>query len=186
MALLITVVLGLVALTAIALWVGALLASRRYRGTMLITCPETTAPEAVVVDWRHAASTGLLGAPELRLADCTRWPERQGCGQMCLQQVEAAPESCLVKGILTHFYEGKACAICERPFGEIHWHDHKPALLDKEKRTLEWSEVPPQTLHEVLETHRPVCWNCHIAQTFRREHADLVTDRPHWPPPPIG
>jgi hypothetical protein len=30
----------------------------------------------------------------------------------------------------------------------------------------------------VLETHRPVCWNCYIAQFFRHEHPDLVVYRP--------
>src|SRR6185503_2535850 len=104
MTVLIMVILALFALTAVALWVGALLETRRYRGTMLITCPETTAFEAVVVDWRHAAASGLLGAPDLRLQDCTRWPERQDCAQMCLRQIEMSPESCLVKRILTRFY----------------------------------------------------------------------------------
>jgi hypothetical protein len=33
-------------------------------------------------------------------------------------------------------------------------------------------------LQETFATHQPVCWDCHIAQTFRREHAELVTDRP--------
>ena len=27
-------------------------------------------------------------------------------------------------------------------------------------------------------THLPVCWNCHIAESFRREHPELVVDRP--------
>ena len=30
--------------------------------------------------------------------------------------------------------------------------------------------------HEV-DNLEPVCWNCHIAESFRREHPDLVTDR---------
>jgi len=184
MAPLLMVVLGLFALTALALGVGAFLQARRYRGTMLVTCPETIRPEAVTVDWRHAASTGLVGAPELRLRDCTRWPERQDCAQGCLLQIERAPENCLVRGILTRWYAGKTCAYCRRSFGEIHWHDHRPALRDPRGRTLEWSEVPPKTLQGVLSTHRPVCWNCHVAETFRRVHSDLVVERPPRPPMP--
>jgi hypothetical protein len=30
---------------------------------------------------------------------------------------------------------------------------------------------------ETMQTHLPVCWNCHIAQEFRREHSELVVDR---------
>jgi hypothetical protein len=30
----------------------------------------------------------------------------------------------------------------------------------------------------VLETHFPVCWDCYIAQQFRRDHPDLVVFRP--------
>jgi hypothetical protein len=30
----------------------------------------------------------------------------------------------------------------------------------------------------VLETHLPVCWDCYIAQSFVREHPDLVVYRP--------
>jgi hypothetical protein len=30
----------------------------------------------------------------------------------------------------------------------------------------------------VLSTHLPVCWDCHIARRFRREHPALVVDRP--------
>jgi hypothetical protein len=181
---LMVVILGLFALSALALWIGAVLEARRYRGPMLITCPETGGREAVAVDWRHAAASGLIAAPELRLQECTRWPERQDCAQLCLRQIETAPDACRVRSILTSWYGGKTCAICRRPFGEIHWHDHKPALVDGGQRTLEWSEVAPRGLEGVLATHRPVCWNCHIASTFRRTHPDLVVDRDRWPPSP--
>jgi hypothetical protein len=33
-------------------------------------------------------------------------------------------------------------------------------------------------LRNVLETHSPVCWDCHIAQEFRQDHPDLVVFRP--------
>jgi hypothetical protein len=29
-----------------------------------------------------------LSQPHLRLSECSRWPERQGCGQECLSQIE--------------------------------------------------------------------------------------------------
>ena len=149
----------------------------KFRGTRVITCPETETPAAVEVDARLAAISAVRGKPELRLTDCSRWPEREGCGQDCLRQIEASPKACLVRSILTQWYQGKACVYCGQSFGEIHWHDHRPALMNAERRTVEWAEVPPEMIREVLATHLPVCWNCHLAESFRREHPELVVDR---------
>jgi len=153
-----------------------------YRGTRVVTCPENGSVTAVEVDARHAAATAFHRQPELRLAECSRWPEKAGCGQECLRQIEAAPEDCLVKTMLVRWYAGKTCAYCGKPFGMVHWHDHKPALLGVDGRTAEWSQVSPQQVPEALDHDRPVCWNCHIAETFRREHPDLVVDRPERDP----
>lgn len=150
----------------------------RFRGKACVTCPESKQAVGVTVDVRHLASTTLLGRPDMRLAECARWPERQSCGQECLGQLEAAPENCLVRNILTRWYHGKTCSFCRRSFGVIHWHDHKPAVLIPEKRTVEWNEIPVAQVWELLRTGLPVCWNCHIAETFRREHPDLIVDRP--------
>ena len=30
---------------------------------------------------------------------------------------------------------------------------------------------------EAMSASLPVCWNCHVAPTFRREHPGLVVDR---------
>jgi hypothetical protein len=43
---------------------------------------------------------------------------------------------------------------------------------------VQWSEIPAEELPEVFETHLPVCWSCHIAETFRREYPKRVVDRP--------
>jgi len=177
----ITVMFLLVTLAAVAavlllLWafVGNYL---KLRGTRVVTCPETKAPAAVEVDARNAAFSAVLGETELRLKDCSRWPERQGCLQNCLRQIEESPEGCIVRSILTQWYQGKACVYCGQSFGEIQWHDHKPALMNAERRTVEWTEVPSVMVPEVLSTHLPVCWNCHLAESFRREHPELVVDR---------
>jgi hypothetical protein len=150
-------------------------------GRTLVTCPETSEPTGVTVDAAHAAFTALAGGPNLRLKDCNRWPEREGCGQECLAQIEAAPENCLVRTILTKWYDGKKCALCGKPFGEINWLDHKPALMSPERLTTEWSDVPTEQIPKVLASHMPVCWNCHIAETFRHRYPELVVDRP-WKP----
>lgn len=67
-----------------ALWGRALY--ERYTGSRVVICPENKRQVAVSVDAMHAAVTGLSRAPELRLSDCTRWPERRKCGQECLPQ----------------------------------------------------------------------------------------------------
>jgi hypothetical protein len=38
--------------------------------------------------------------------------------------------------------------------------------------------VAAENLPEIFATHLPMCWSCHIAQTFRREHPEMVIDRP--------
>ena len=151
------------------------------RGKRLVTCPETGQPVAVDLDLPYSAVHSALGRPHFRLKDCTRWPARAGCGQTCLGDLEAAPHGCLVRTILAEWYAGQQCAFCRRAFGEIQWHDHKPALLDADGISREWTEIPPETVPEVLSTQRPVCWNCHTAETFRRVHADLVVERPPRP-----
>jgi hypothetical protein len=155
----------------------ALLSYLRFRGTRVITCPETKQPAAVEVNAAHAARSAGFGAAHLRLSDCTRWPERQNCGQECLRQIEASPEDCLLRTILVRWYQGQQCAYCKRPFGEIHWHDHKPALLSPDDRLVTWAEVPPEKVPLVLQTHRPVCWDCHVAEALRRMFPERVVDR---------
>lgn len=172
---------SLVALAAVGgvIWLSiGLRTYLRYRGERLVVCPETHKAAAVDVDAGVAARAALGGSLNLRLSDCSRWPEREGCGQDCLSQVEADPASCMVWNIVARWYADKNCALCGKPFGEIHWHDHRPALLDTEMRTVQWTEVAPEKLPEVFATHWPVCWNCHVAESFRRQHPELVVNRP--------
>lgn len=149
----------------------------RFRGARVVACPENLRPAGVHVDERHAALSALKGRPELRLSACSRWPERRDCGQACLAMIEASPENCLVRNILTEWYQGKACACCGRPFGEIRWSVQKPALITADKNSVEWSRIPAENLREILETALPVCFGCHMANTLVREHPELVVDR---------
>lgn len=156
----------------------------RYRGTRVVVCPENREMVAVNVDARHAALSASGGRPDLRLETCTRWPEKAGCGQECLGQIESAPEACLLRNILADWYQGKACAFCRRDFHAVHWHDHKPALVAPDGKIVDWQGFRAEQVVDVLATHRPVCWDCRVAETFRREHPELVTDRPSRSGPP--
>ncbi|MCG8604385.1 hypothetical protein MJD09_05215 [bacterium] len=150
----------------------------RFRGKMLVTCPETKEKVAVDVDAKHAALTSVLDARDLRLTDCTRWPARQDCGQECIRQIESSPEDYMVRVILTRWYQNKRCIYCGRQFEQINWHDHKPALRNVYGDFVEWSDLPVEKLPRILDDYKAVCWNCYIAEDFRRQHPELVVDRP--------
>jgi hypothetical protein len=173
-------------LLSIALVVGAIIALTimirayiRHRGESLVTCPETRDPAAVHVNAGKAALDAMKsGRVQLQLDRCSRWPERENCGQECLSQIENDPEGCHVWNIAQQWFRGRSCAYCCKPIERIHWHDHRPALLGPDNKTVQWSDVSPEKLPKVLETHSPVCWSCHIAETFRREHPNDFVDRP--------
>ena len=152
--------------------------SSKYRGIKIVACPETNGCAVVEVDALHAALTSTVGHPDIRLESCSRWPMKSQCGQECLANLDVAPGECLVSGVLMRWYRGTNCVYCDRPAEELHWMDHKPALQSPEGKLVEWREVPLEKLSLVLKTHLPVCWDCYIAQSFVREHPDLVVLRP--------
>lgn len=149
-----------------------------FRGKRVVVCPETHKYVAVEVDAAHAAATATDEGTELRLSSCTRWPERADCDQDCVYQIANAPEDCAVRTMLADFYEGRSCVLCRKPLAAPRWDDHKPALMRVyDRRTFECRELPPDSLPIVLDSYLPVCWNCHVTESFRREHPELVTER---------
>ena len=148
-----------------------------YRGKRLITCPETLTNEAVDVAARKAATGVFVGKLTLRLDQCSRWPERRDCGQECLRQIEADPDNCLLWNIVSNWYEGQRCVYCHKSLGPLLHLDHVPALLGPDHKTVEWDQVRPEQLPKLFSTHWPVCWGCHVTQTLRREHPELVVYR---------
>jgi hypothetical protein len=156
--------------------VAAFVLTRRYlriRGARLVACPENHETAAVSVQAAWAALGG-----DWRLADCSRWPEKHACGRQCLAQIESRPDDCLVRTVVSEWYEDKSCAVCGKPLGEVDWYERKPAVMDQSGTARPWPDVPPETLPQVLATHRPVCFDCYVAETFRREHPELVLDNP--------
>jgi hypothetical protein len=153
-------------------------ASQRFSGEQVIICPETGKQAMVEVDVRHAALSSLLGQTDLRLESCWRWPLRENCGQECLLQLDVAPPECLVRSVLEKWYRGQKCAFCGHAFREIELTDHKPALLNPDGVTVEWNQIPISSITQAMRVYLPVCWNCHIAQTFHRQRPDLVVERP--------
>ncbi len=168
----------IVVIAAIAL--ASYLLARRYvavRGPRAVTCPADGSRAAVEANALRAVLRGP-DPHQLSLKSCSHWPERSTCGQDCLRQIETAPDGCLVRNILSKWYADKSCVVCGKPLAGLDWTQHKPGLMAPDHVTTDWSQVRAQDLYGVLETHAPVCWNCHIATTFRRQYPELVTDRP--------
>jgi hypothetical protein len=149
------------------------------RGKRLVTCPENHCAATVELDAQGAGVVAFRGGAYHCLKDCSRWPEKQGCAQDCLSEIEALGAGCLVRNIVAGWYQGKRCVYCHKAVDTVaEWTGHTPALLGPDSKTVSWADVPAEHLPEVFLTHQPVCWSCHVAETFRREHPELVTDRP--------
>ena len=149
------------------------------RGDRVVNCPDNGQVVAVRVDAAHAALSRSAAPDHFRIDACSRWPEKSGCGQACLAQIEAQPFDCLVRTQVERWYADKTCAICGKAVGDLDWTRHKPAVRSPEGVTMEWGEIPAESLWNVMASHSPVCWDCHVAETFRRRRPDLVIDNPH-------
>jgi len=171
---------------ALAYAIPQLLKIRQFRGTMLVTCPENQKPAAVKISMWRAALAAVLGRRHLELCNCSRWPERRACPQDCLCEIVESPEDHCAWNIARKWFTGKNCACCGRPITRLGHLDRRPALLDPQKHSVEWDQVAPEKLPEALWGSKPVCWNCHIAETFMREHPNLVTFRPWERSGPLG
>jgi hypothetical protein len=176
-----TAYLIITVLVVTAIYVGIRLLLRAlapYRGSKIVNCPETEKPVIVEVDSLHAAMTTAVGAPELRLSSCSRWPLNANCGQQCLARLDIGSEDCLVRSVLAKWYRDKSCVYCGKHFDEISWLDHKPAVQSPDGILMEWNKVELESLTTVLDSYLPVCWDCYIAQSFLKEHPELVVYRP--------
>jgi hypothetical protein len=170
---------GLALGVMVFLSVKSVLTYLRARGKRLVTCPETHCAAAVELDAKGTALKALHGEIYRCLQDCSRWPESKDCAQDCLEQIATQGQACLVRNIVAGWYHGKTCVYCHKAVDKAEdWTGHMPALQTPDSKTVSWVDVKPEKLPEVFETYKPVCWSCHIAETFRREHPELVTDRP--------
>ncbi len=85
----VTLILAVVIATAVCLATFLLVRMSfeffRFRGPHNLLCPDTGDFAIVRIGALHAAVSSLLGEPDLRVRDCSRWPEHQGCRQECLR-----------------------------------------------------------------------------------------------------
>src|SRR5271167_3299821 len=54
----------------------------------------------------------------------------------------------------------------------------RPALLDPDRKTVQWDQVCSEMLPRVMAKYDMICSNRHITEILRREHEELVVERP--------
>jgi len=97
-------------------------------------------------------------------------------------QVVAMHPPAEVKRILTAWFEGKVCAHCQRPIPPTQsWSLRmKPGVLHPESgEILSWDQLLSAGVPALLESSVPLCENCCLAESFRKQYPTLVTDRGH-------
>ncbi len=150
------------------------------RGRRRVVCPENNDSAEVELDPEYALKTAFRNHQQSRLQDCTRWPDRDDCGQECLAQVDPTPQN--VDRLLSKWYEGKHCAICARSLSASDWRRSRLAVLNQQHKLFELRHTNLADLQAELQGTSPLCWNCH--QEERARHAPRVARRgpEHLPP----
>jgi hypothetical protein len=142
----------------------------RMRGVRVVVCPETARPAAVTISAARAALSAICEQPGLRVAQCSRWPERTACNEACTAQVAVAPRETLAFSIVKRWYAGKTCALCLEPIGPPPAVGAQPGLLNlaltQPPDTVTWRDVPADELPSLFSTHLPVCARCHVREQF--------------------
>lgn len=154
----------------------------KLKGKRLVTCPENHQFATVGMDAARGARESLLKEPALHLNACTRWPEKQDCAQDCLPQITSDQVGRRVPKIVADYYRGKACAFCGNPVSDVDvwWLHQEPGFVDSQMHLVSWETIPPEQLPAAFAAWKPVCWSCSITETFRKEHASLLLDRPEY------
>lgn len=136
----------------------------RLREMRLVSCPETARPAAVGIQAARASALKLLGkTPVYRLRSCSRWPERATCDQACTRQIAAAPDDTAVGAVVGRWYIERSCIACAKPAGELDFRRDVPLLWAEGEPPLDWHDVAPEGLPDLLATHMPICRECRLA-----------------------
>jgi hypothetical protein len=152
------------------------------RGRQSALCPDSGQPADIEVDHEYAFWTALRGQEHSKLKSCSRWPEKADCGQECQVQINPSPEN--VDRLLSKWYEGKSCAICQRGLSASDWRRSRLALLNEQHKLFELRHMHLDELQATLQHMRPLCWNCHQEERARQASPAKVLkgDRHGWRP----
>jgi hypothetical protein len=169
---LLAIVLAVYVATAIRTWI-------RFRGVRVVTCPECRRPAAVTVDVGRAMVSAVRERADVRIDACSRWPERRGCGETCVPQIEASTEETRAKTIAARFFKDRRCVICGRRIGPLKPGPLQPGFMNSITReAVPWFDVPAQDLSDAILERRPLCADCTLAESSR--HPWPVTYRQAW------
>jgi hypothetical protein len=167
----------LVVLAAFVLVCGGLIlrAFFRVRGEPVVIPPEGR--EQVVIPapalWPVASAAGSSDAQPAH-------PLGAVDGSRSQPPFAASPLDRQSLTILKSWYKGRECAVCHREIGPVHATEPRPGLLNvaaPSREILRWDDIPADHLQAVLDSHLPVCASCNLAESFRREFPERVTDR---------
>jgi hypothetical protein len=158
-------VLGLV----LAVYLGmAVRTWRRLRGQRVVTCPETRRAAAVSVDVGHAMASAVWERADIRIAACSCWPEREGCDQVCVPQIEAAVDGTRTRAIAARSFEDRSCVMCLRRIEPLTRGAHQPGFMNPvTHEAVPWDEVPAQDLPDAIASRRALCRDCTFAESSR-------------------
>jgi hypothetical protein len=155
------------AIVLLALPIGVSLQSyRRNRGRKSVVCPENREPVAVEMDNQYAFQTALRGQEHQRLKSCSRWPAKGDCGQECLAQIDPTPEN--LERLLSKWYEGKTCEICNRQLSRADWRRGRLAFLNENQKLFELRHMQLAEIPSALDNLTPLCWTCHQEERARQ------------------
>ena len=176
-------VLSVLAVSAVGLFaivcLIVLLAPDRFlTARRVLTCPETSQSVAVRLAIGDRIRSLLAGRERLRIRACSRWPEREACGQECLLQVDLQPQ--LLERTLRAWCEGRDCALCGHPLAPNDWRQGRFAGVDRQGAFVPGAQMSLSELPLALENYRPVCWNCHCAQRELRVEPERVRSAAAW------
>jgi hypothetical protein len=88
------------------------------------------------------------------------------------------PHDAAMTAQLRQYFEGKACGSCGRDIPPVHAGEMRPGLLNTSTHEeMAWADIPSANLSATLEAHVPICSNCLVSESFRRQHPELVLDR---------
>jgi len=164
------------ALSGWSLWYAAraLRGWRRYRSESLLTQTQAKPPATARIDAALTLGCGSSSAPKPRQSSSPRSEERAAY-ETILESAHMPEEP--ASAVVKEWARGRGCAMCRGAVTESWFAGHHIALLEPTGMTREWVDVGADRLALALATSLPLCWNCHVAATFRRTHPELVTDR---------
>jgi len=138
----------------------------RLRGSRVVTCPETRRPAGVTIDVGHAMVSAVWERADVRIAGCSRWPERRGCAETCVPQIEESPESTRANTLAARFFQGRVCVICRRRLGTLKNGGLQPGFMDPLTReVVPWTQVAAADLPDAIARRRPLCPECTLAES---------------------